>query len=87
MGNIGQTVTVKVGVFPGKVTEFAVEVGSTVADALALAGLEQSTEQDIKVNDEVVSATFRIQPDTEVIVLAKRIKGACGESSDGRRGK
>jgi putative ubiquitin-RnfH superfamily antitoxin RatB of RatAB toxin-antitoxin module len=79
MGNIGQTVTVKVGVFPGKVTEYAVEVGTTVADVLAMAGLEQSAEQDIKVNDEVVNYSFKVQPDTEVIVLAKRIKGACGE--------
>lgn len=80
-------VTVKVGVFPGKVNEVSVEVDSTVADVLAQAGLEQSAEQDIKVNGEVVTADYPVTEDTETIALAKRIKGACfGDDDDNNDG-
>ena len=82
---MNQTVTLQVGVFPGKVECFSVEVGMTVAEVLEVAGFKQGAEQDIKVDGEVVDASYRIDADTESVVLAKRIKAACGETE--RTGK
>ena len=76
-------ITVQVGVFPGKVGNVTVEVGTTVADVLATAGLAQGAEQDIKVDGEVVTPDTPIEEDNESVVLAKRIKAAwCGEDDD-----
>ena len=72
-------ITVQVGVFPGKVEQITVEVGTTVADVLATAGFAQGAEQDIKVDGEVVTPETKIDEDTESVVLAKRIKAACGK--------
>lgn len=69
-------VTVTIGVFPGQVNSFAVEVGTTVGAALEMAGLTVGAEQDIKVDGEVATAADFIDEDTRMILLAKRIKGA-----------
>ena len=82
---MNESITVQVGVFPGKVECFSVEVGMTVAEVLAIAGYTQGTEQDIKVDGEVVTADYRITSDVESVVLAKRIKAACGGNNRGGR--
>ena len=67
-------VTVQVGVFPGRVESYVVEVGTTVAEVLALAGLTVGPEQDIKVDGEVASGDYEIDEDTRLVLLSKRIK-------------
>lgn len=71
--------TVRVGVMPGKINEFAVEEGTSVAQVLETAGLN-STGYDIKVDgtkiDDASSATVTSQ--TSLILLVKQVKGNAG---------
>jgi hypothetical protein len=69
-------VIVQIGVFPGRLDAYGLEVGTTVAAALKIAGLTQGAEQDIKMDGEVVDGSATIDEDTKVIILSKRIKGA-----------
>lgn len=71
-----EMVVVQIGIFPGRLDPYALETGTTVADALKQANLTQGAEQDIKMDGEVVTGSTKIDEDTKVIILSKRIKGA-----------
>lgn len=66
--------TLKVGVFPGRVNEFAVEDGQTVGAVLEMAGIEVGAEQEIKLDGNVV--TPETIAEGSMLLVAKRIKGA-----------
>lgn len=66
--------TVRVGVMPGRINEFAVEVGTPVSAVLELADLS-STGFEIKVDGQVASVDTVVTNDTNLILLAKQVKG------------
>lgn len=67
--------TVRVGVMPGRINEFAVETGITVAKVLALAELD-ATGYDVKIDGEKVDPSIAIVTDTtSLILLVKQVKG------------
>lgn len=68
------TVLVKVGVIPGAINEYVLEVGSTVAQALELANLSASG-YDVRMDSVTVSVDTVIPADAKMIILAKQIKG------------
>ena len=68
---------IKVGVFPGKVDEFVVEDGTTVREALDLAGISVSAEQEVKVDGVPVDYNTEIPSEASMVLVTKRIKGAC----------
>ena len=68
---------IKVGVFPGKVEEFVVESGTTVKEALELAGISVSTEQEVKVDGVATDYNSEIPSTASMVLVTKRIKGAC----------
>jgi putative ubiquitin-RnfH superfamily antitoxin RatB of RatAB toxin-antitoxin module len=69
-----ETVLLKVGQIPGAVNEYAVEEGSTVGEALVLAGLS-ATGFDVRLDGISVSVDEIIEVDSKMIILAKQIKG------------
>ena len=69
-------VTIQVGMFPGRLETYAVMVGTTVADVLAMANLTVGEEQDIKMDGEIVSLSNVVDSETSLILVSKRIKGA-----------
>ena len=68
---------IKVGVFPGKVDEFVVENGTTVREALELAGISVSAEQEVKVDGVATDYNSEIPSTASMVLVTKRIKGAC----------
>lgn len=66
--------TVKIGMFPGRINEYAIENGTTVAEALELAGIEVTSEQEIKFDGRSMSGNDVLTKDGTLIVT-KRIKG------------
>lgn len=68
--------TVQIGSFPGRLDSYVLEVGTTVGEALEIASLTVGAEQSIKVDGEVVDASFKIAASTGIILLTKRLKGA-----------
>ena len=68
--------TLKIGVFPGRVEEFAVEDGTTVDRALDMAGIEVGAEQEVKADGNVVNIEGEIPAGTKMLLVTKRIKGA-----------
>lgn len=70
----GNSPVVKIGQIPGAINEYALEVGTTVAQALELAGLV-ATGYDIRLDGASVSVDMVIPEDAKIIVLAKQIKG------------
>ena len=68
---------IKVGVFPGKVDEFVVENGTTVKEALELAGISVSDEQEVKVDGVATDYNAEIPSTASMVLVTKRIKGAC----------
>lgn len=72
-GNVDKTV--RVGMMPGRINEFAIEVGTSVADVLELAELDP-TGYDVKVDGEKVNPDSAYVSDTtSLILLAKQVKG------------
>lgn len=65
---------VRIGVMPGRINEYAVEEGQTVGQALELAGLDP-TGFDVKVDGVKVDLYYTITPATNLILLAKQVKG------------
>ncbi len=68
--------TVRVGMMPGRIEEFAVEVGTSIDEVLNMANLCPAG-YDVKVDGakvEDLSSTF-ITEGTNLILLAKQIKG------------
>ena len=68
---------IKVGVFPGKVDEFVVENGTTVREALELAGISVEAEQEVKVDGVATDYNSEIPSTASMVLVTKRIKGAC----------
>ena len=68
---------IKVGVFPGKVEEFVVENGTTVREALELAGISVEAEQEVKVDGIITDYNSEIPSTASMVLVTKRIKGAC----------
>lgn len=68
------TNTVKIGVMPGRIEEFAIEEGTTVLQALEIAGLEVG-EFEIKIDGSTASESDTITQGTNVILLTKKVKG------------
>ena len=68
--------TLKIGVFPGRVEEFAVEDGTTVNEALSMADIEVGAEQEVKANGNVVDLGQAVPSGTKMLLVTKRIKGA-----------
>lgn len=67
--------TIRVGVMPGRISEYVVSTGTTVADVLALAGLDASGF-DVKVdNVKIDDLSAPVTESTNLIVLIKQIKG------------
>lgn len=71
--------TVRVGVMPGRINEYAVEVGTSIADVIALAELD-ATGYDVKVDGEKVTDLegTTVTESTNLILLAKQVKGNSG---------
>ena len=68
--------TVKVGQMPGRITEFAVEVGTSISDLLSIAELNASGF-DVKVDGEKITdlnGTY-VSDSTSLVILAKQVKG------------
>ena len=67
---------VRVGMMPGRIEEFAVTVGSSIAEVLALANLNPSGF-DVKVDGNNVTDVNNtlIDENTNLILLAKQVKG------------
>ena len=69
--------TVKIGVFPGSINEFVMEDGITVADALKMANINVGAEQEVKADGEVIDINDEVPSGTKMLLVTKRIKGAC----------
>lgn len=69
--------TIKIGVFPGSINEFVMEEGTTVAKALEMAGITVGAEQEVKADGEVISTDATVPSNTKMLLVTKRIKGAC----------
>lgn len=65
---------IRVGVMPGRINEVAVEVGTSVADVIELAGLN-ADGYDIKVDGDKVDKNFNVAEETELVLLVKQVKG------------
>lgn len=66
---------VRVGVMPGRINEFAVETGTSIADLLTLAALDP-TGYDVKVDGVTVQELNQpVTDSTNLVILARRVKG------------
>ena len=68
--------TLKIGMFPGELKEFAIEESTTVADALKMANITIGAEQEIKLDGEVVIGSDFVTEDSRLLLVTKRLKGA-----------
>ena len=67
--------TVRVGMMPGRISEFAVSTDNTIADVLAIADLN-SSGFDVKVDGvKIDNLSTKITSSTNLILLVKQIKG------------
>lgn len=66
--------TIKIGTFPGRLNDYALENGTTVKDALDMANIEVSEEQEIKLDGRTVNTNDVIDGGSTLLVT-KRIKG------------
>ena len=69
--------TVKIGMFPGSINEYALEDGITVTEALKMANITVGAEQEVKADGEVISTDCAVPAGTKMLLVTKRIKGAC----------
>lgn len=70
----GNSGTVRIGVMPGKIEEYAVSDSTTIAEALDMAGLD-SSGYDVKVDGEKVTDLSRPVGSASLILLVKQVKG------------
>lgn len=70
------TNTIKVGQLPGKIEEYTFEAGTTVAQALEIAGLS-AEGFEIKIDGNVASESTVVDG-ANMILLAKKVKGNAG---------
>lgn len=67
--------TVRVGMMPGRITEYAIEIGTSIADLLKVAGLD-ATGYDVKVDGTKVNpSTANVSETTALVMLVKQVKG------------
>ena len=68
--------TVRVGIMPGRITEYAVEEGQSISEVLSMASLDP-TGYDVKVDGVKVTDLdgTTITATTSLILLAKQVKG------------
>lgn len=67
--------TVKAGIMPGRITEYAVNEGDTIQSVLDLAELN-AEGYEVKVDGATVNpATAVVTSSTTLILLAKKVKG------------
>ena len=68
--------TVKVGQLPGLVSEYAVEVGTSIASLLQIAGLN-TDGYDVKVDSITVSdpESAFVTETTNIVILSRQVKG------------
>lgn len=71
---MGNYINVQITKVPGAMKQVALEVGSTVADALSIAELEAPAGYEIRVDDEIATTSTQLE-DGNVIVITKMIKG------------
>lgn len=69
--------TVRVGQMPGKINEFAVEVGTSIGALLDLAELN-AEGFEIKVDGQVATTDSVVTNSTNLVLLAKQVKGNSG---------
>jgi sulfur carrier protein ThiS len=67
--------TLKIGKLMGIIAEYAVETGTTVADALIMANLSDTDGYQIKLDGEIVSLDDTIGEDSKILILSKMVKG------------
>lgn len=68
----------KAGRVPGRMSEFAIEDGKTVAEALAVAELAVSEGESVSLDGETLCATAfgsTTIEDGSVLLIAKQVKG------------
>ncbi|RJE47713.1 hypothetical protein A7K50_03435 [Dehalobacter sp. MCB1] len=68
--------TIRVGIMPGRITEYAVTTGTPVSEVLAMADLNPSG-YDVKVDGEKITNidSTVVDDGTSLILLVKQIKG------------
>lgn len=67
--------TIRVGAMPGRINEFAVEEGTSIAKVLELAELNP-TGYDVKVDGVNVNpAETFVNANTNLVLLTKQVKG------------
>lgn len=67
--------TVRVGIMPGRINEFAVEEGTTIADLLGQASLD-AKGYDVKVDGTKVDpSSATVTSSTNLVLLVKQVKG------------
>lgn len=68
--------TVRVGMMPGRINEFAVTIGASIADVLALAELSPAG-YDVKVDGTKITDLndTKVTSSTNLILLAQQVKG------------
>lgn len=72
-GNAGRLV--KVGIMPGRISEVATAIGTSVADLISEAGLD-GTGYEVKVDGNVVNPSEAVVTEaTNLVLLTKQVKG------------
>lgn len=66
--------TLKIGKFPGRLDDYAIQSGTTVREALKMAGISVGDEMEIKLDGEVVHPDDPIEGGN-MLIVAQRIKG------------
>lgn len=68
--------TIKVGIMPGRISEYVITTGTSIADVLALAELDPSGF-DVKVDGEKVTdfQNTVVTGNTNLVLLVKQVKG------------
>ena len=64
----------KIGSFPGRLNDYAIEAGTTVKQALEMAGISVTDEQEIKLDDRTVTPSDAVD-NGNMLIVTKRIKG------------
>lgn len=67
-------INVQVGKMPGEIKAYALEAGSTVADALSIAGIDMTTGWEIRVNNDKAEMDTVLN-NNAVVIVTKMIKG------------
>lgn len=69
--------TIRVGTMPGRITEVAVEYGTSIEEVLNIAELDASG-YDVKVDGQKVDEDYQVDDSTNLVLLVKQVKGNAG---------